>query len=160
MESARMIAWSAQLRRVHQRLTDALAIARESVESSESIDAREAVEQLADPLIYCWGLCSALDGHHEAEDGALFPRLRERHPELAPVLDNLTRDHRMIAHLLGELRRAMAAGDPPEDLRCHLDGIEAIMTTHVRYEEKRLVAVLDGLDLGSTPPPAIFGPLA
>ena len=160
MESARMIAWSAQLRRVHQRLTDALAIARESVESSESIDAREAVEQLADPLIYCWALCSALDGHHEAEDGALFPRLRERHPELAPVLDNLTRDHRMIAHLLGELRRAMAAGDPPEDLRCHLDGIEAIMTTHVRYEEKRLVAVLDGLDLGSTPPPAIFGPLA
>lgn len=157
MESARMIAWSAQLRRVHQRLTDALAIARESVEST---DAREAVEQLADPLIYCWALCSALDGHHEAEDGALFPRLRERHPELAPVLDNLTRDHRMIAHLLGEPRRAMAAGDPPEDLRRHLDGIEAVMTTHFRYEEKRLVAVLDGLDLGSTPPPAIFGPLA
>ncbi len=157
MESARMIAWSAQLRRVHQRLTDALAIARESVESTE---AREAVERLADPLIYCWGLCSALDGHHQAEDGALFPRLRERHPELAPVLDNLSRDHRMIAHLLGELRRAMATGDPPEDLRRHLDGIEAVMTTHVRYEEKRLVAVLDGLDLGSTPPPAIFGPLA
>lgn len=157
MESARMIAWSAQLRRVHQRLTDALAIARESVEST---DAREAVEQLADPLIYCWGLCSALDGHHEAEDGALFPRLRERNPELAPVLDNLTRDHRMIAHLLGELRRAMATGDPPEDLRRHLNGIEAVMTTHFRYEEKRLVAVLDGLDLGSTPPPAIFGPLA
>ena len=114
-------------------------------------------ESEADPLAQ---LAEEFAARYRRGERPSLTEYAERHPELAPVLDNLTRDHRMIAHLLGELRRAMAAGDPPEDLRRHLDGIEAVMTTHFRYEEKRLVAVLDGLDLGSTPPPAIFGPLA
>ena len=45
------------------------------------------------------------------------------------------------------------------DLLRHLDGIEAVMTTHFRYEEKRLLPVIDDLDLAAVDPAAAFGPL-
>jgi len=65
----------------------------------------------------------------------------------------------MIGHLLGELGRAMAAGAGVDELRRHLDGIEAVMTTHFRYEEKRLLSIVDGLDLTAFDAAAVFGPL-
>lgn len=34
-----------------------------------------------------------------------------------------------------------------EELLRHLDGIEAVMETHFRYEEKKLIDVLDRLEL-------------
>ncbi|HEY5882242.1 MAG TPA: hemerythrin domain-containing protein [Nakamurella sp.] len=154
MERARIVAWSAQMRRVHQRLADALVIARESIASGDP------APPSFDPLTHCWAFCAGLDGHHNGEDTALFPRLVQQRPELAEVVDNLARDHRMIGHLLGGLRHSMSAGDPPAALLRHLDGIEAVMTTHFRYEEKRLLGVLDSLDLVGLPPDRIFGPLA
>jgi hypothetical protein len=153
MERARVVAWSAELRRVHQRLADALVIARESVEAGRP------VAPALDPLTYCWAFCAALDGHHAGEDQRLFPAVRAARPDLAVVLDDLARDHRMIGHLLGELGRAMAAGAGVDELRRHLDGIEAVMTTHFRYEEKRLLSIVDGLDLTAFDAAAVFGPL-
>lgn len=153
MERARIVAWSAELRRVHQRLADALVIARESVEAG-----RPAGPAL-DPLTYCWAFCAALDGHHGGEDRWLFPAVRAARPDLAVVLDDLARDHRMIGHLLGELRQAMAAGAGVDDLRRHLDGIEAVMTTHFRYEEKRLLGVVDQVAQSDVDTTVLFGPL-
>ena len=154
MERARIVAWSAEMRRVHQRLADALVIARESIESGEP-----AAPSLG-PLTYCWAFCTALDGHHVGEDIALFPPLIEQQPELTEVVGNLARDHRMIGHLLGEFRHSADAGESSEDLLRHLDGVEAVMATHFRYEEKRLLGVLDELDLGEVSPDRVFGPLA
>lgn len=154
MEPARIVAWSAEMRRVHQRLADALVIARESIESGDP------TPPPFDPLTYCWAFCAGLDGHHTGEDTVLFPRLVQQHPGLAEVVGHLSRDHRMIGHLLDEFRHSMAAGDPPAELLRHLDGVEAVMTTHFRYEEKRLLAVLDELDLVDIPPDRVFGPLS
>ncbi|WP_395727678.1 hemerythrin domain-containing protein [Nakamurella sp.] len=153
MESARVVAWSTELRRVHQRLADALVIARESVEAGGP------VALALEPLTYCWAFCAALDGHHGGEDHWLFPAVRAARPDLAVVLDDLARDHRMIGHLLGELRRAMTAGAGVDELRRHLDGIEAVMTTHFRYEEKRLLAVVDQVGLSDVDTTVVFGPL-
>lgn len=153
MEPTRIVAWSAEMRRVHQRLADGLVVAREAIEAGEP-----SVPAL-DPLTYCWAFCTALDGHHGGEDDLLFPAVRTGHSELVAVLENLVRDHRMIGHLLGELRRAMADGAGRAELGRHLDGIEAVMTTHFRYEEKRLLGVLDDLDLTGVDPAAVFGPL-
>ena len=85
MEQIRVVAWAREMRRVHQRLADALVVARESIEA----------------------------GAVEGEDTALFPRLVERHPELAEAVGHLSRDHRMIRHLLGGLRHSMSSDDPP-----------------------------------------------
>jgi hypothetical protein len=112
-----------------------------------------------DPLTYCWAFCSALDGHHGGEDQWLFPMVRAARPDVADVLDNLARDHRMIGHLLADLRRAMTAGAGVAELVRHVDGIEAVMTTHFRYEEKRLLGIVDELDLADVDTTTVFGPL-
>lgn len=68
-----------------------------------------------DPLPYCWGFCAALSGHHRSEDHALFSRLVEKRPDLAPVVAQLVQDHHMIEHLLGGLQRAVERGATSEE---------------------------------------------
>jgi hypothetical protein len=41
--------------------------------------------------------------HHTGEDGGAFSVLAGRFPELRPVIDELERDHRMVADILGRL---------------------------------------------------------
>lgn len=105
------------------------------------------------------GFCAALSGHHRAEDGSLFPELVRARPDLAPVVAKLTQDHNMIEHLIGELRKAVADSTDPEVAHRHLDGIEAVMETHFKYEEKQLGAVLDGMD-ADFDRTEIFGPIS
>jgi hemerythrin-like domain-containing protein len=140
---------------VHRRLRDALSLARESLEDDATAD-----PLAGNPLLYCWGFCAALSGHHRSEDTALFPRLTERHPDLAPVVAQLVQDHHMIEHLLGGLTQAIESGAGTEEKLRHLDGVEAVMTTHFRYEERRLLDVLDGVLDDAVEPREVLGPLA
>ena len=155
MTAQRLRAWSREMREVHRKLRAALDLARDAVDDESTADPLDG-----DPLLYCWGFCAALDGHHRSEDRALFPRLRDERPDLAPVLAQLVQDHNMIEHLIGGLRRAMDAGAGTEEKVRHLDGIAAVMETHFRYEERRLLDVLDEIDLDGAEPAELFGPLA
>lgn len=47
--------------------------------------------------------------HHPKESRLLFPRLRERAPELAPVLAKLDHDHEVGARSIRELQHALLA---------------------------------------------------
>lgn len=141
-ETTRLIAWSNELRRVHQRLRDALAVAQTAIN-----DGGPSEDATRDLLLYCHGFCVALDAHHRGEDRALFPAIEAAHPHLAPVLRSLERDHSMIAHLLGELSAAVDRSASRAELSMHLDGVAAVMETHFRYEERQLVRVLEGLEL-------------
>ncbi|MFO1326108.1 MAG: hemerythrin domain-containing protein [Rubrivivax sp.] len=47
--------------------------------------------------------------HHPKESQLLFPRLRERAPELAQVLDRLDRDHEIGARAIRDLQHALLA---------------------------------------------------
>jgi hypothetical protein len=134
-ETTRLIAWSNELRRVHQRLRDALAVAQSALHDGGPPD-----DATRDLLLYCRGFCAALDGHHRGEDRSLFPAIEAAHPHLAPVLRSLERDHSMI----GE---AVDRSATPSELAMHLDGVAAVMETHFRYEERQLLSVLDGLEL-------------
>ncbi|MBZ2198339.1 hemerythrin domain-containing protein [Occultella gossypii] len=142
MSADRLLSWGTELRAVHARLREALAAARDSVE-----DADPAGPATRDLLLYCWGFCAALTGHHRGEDAALFPQIEAAHPDLAPVLRGLTQDHSMLDHLIGELGRTLEAGAPREETLRHLDGIDAVMETHFRFEEKQLIEALDALEL-------------
>jgi hypothetical protein len=140
------VAWSNELRRVHERLREALRIARTAVDGDG--DAPAAARDL---LVYCRGFCVALGDHHRGEDRGLFPAIEAAHPELAPVLRNLERDHSMIGFLLTALTAALDRGDTSAELGRHLDGIAAIMESHFGYEERQLLEVLGTLRLDADP---------
>ncbi|MGH3587356.1 MAG: hemerythrin domain-containing protein [Pseudonocardia sp.] len=156
-DTARLVAWGQELLAVHGRLRDALEVAREAVAAPDA-DPRRL------PGLYCHGFCQALEGHHRGEDSAVFTVLLELRPDLAGLVAELQRDHTMLDHLLGELSRAVDAGADAATLERHLDGIDAIMETHFRYEEKRLVDVLDepavAAALAGADRRAVYGPLA
>ncbi len=143
------------MREVHERLRAALSLSRQALEDGGHLDSLTR-----ETLLYCWGFCTALRGHHRSEDQVLFPRLSGAHPDLVPVISQLIQDHNMIAHLIGELERSLDSGTTTVDKLRHLDGIEAVMETHFRYEERRLLAVLDDVADESLTATDLFGPLA
>ncbi|WP_426247401.1 hemerythrin domain-containing protein [Nocardioides sp. LHG3406-4] len=147
----RAVAWATEMRAVHQRLRDALEVARDAVEDGEGILGR-------DLLLHCWGFCAALSGHHAGEDSHLFPAVLAGHPELEPVLMKLRQDHSMIEHLLGAFRAAVDARADPAALLGHVEGIEAVMESHFGYEERQLLGVLETTSLDAEPGD-VFGPL-
>jgi hemerythrin-like domain-containing protein len=152
-DETRLIAWSAELRAVHERLRQALRVTRAALEDGEppAIAGR-------DLLLFCHGFCAALTGHHEGEDRELFPAIASAHPELRGTLRKLEQDHSMIAHLLNGLQAAVARSATPADVELHLEGIAAIMESHFRYEERALLTVLDSLALDADPH-RVLGPL-
>jgi hemerythrin-like domain-containing protein len=153
--SQRVAAWGQELREVHRRLREALELARSAVEDGTSGPAAAR-----DLRLYCVGFCAALTGHHRSEDATLFDVVLADRPDLAPVVADLERDHSMLDHLLGGLERAVLSGAERDELLRHLDGIEAVMETHFRYEEKKLVDVLDGSARPDADRQKMLGPLA
>jgi hemerythrin-like domain-containing protein len=152
-ETTRLIAWSRELRGVHSRLREALSV------TQRALAAGEPAEQASrDLLLFCHGFCNAMAAHHEGEDRALFPAIAEQHPQLRETLHKLRQDHSMIAHLLAELQAAVARSASPAELDRHLEGVAAIMESHFRYEERRLLTVLETLALDADPH-VVLGPL-
>ncbi|MFF5202691.1 hemerythrin domain-containing protein [Micromonospora parva] len=113
---------------------------------------------------HCLTFCAALGRHHTGEDAGAFRLLAEQVPELRPVIDNLITDHEVVAGILERVEALLAGGDavPVEQVRGELDGLAALLESHFRYEEKRLVTALNALTgragtaeelLGLTAPP-------
>jgi hemerythrin-like domain-containing protein len=156
INTQRRIAWGQEMRAVHQRLRDALTIARDSVEHN-----REPESLVANDLqLYCGGFCMALSGHHTSEDATLFPLVLGIEPDLAETIRKLRQDHSMIAHLIRGLELAVRSGDEKVALLRHLDGIEAVMETHFGFEERQLAGLLDTADGHGLDKTAFFGPIA
>ncbi|WP_026926952.1 hemerythrin domain-containing protein [Granulicoccus phenolivorans] len=151
-DPTRLVAWSQELRTVHERLREALQVTRDAVAAGES--AEPAAREL---LLYCRGFCRALTDHHLGEDRLLFPAIAEAHPGLQETLRYLMQDHSMIAYLVTAVQEALGRASGREIDR-HLEGIAAIMESHFAYEERQLLTVLDALAL-SADPATVLGPL-
>ena len=152
-EQTRLIAWSTELRTVHERLRTALRVTMEAV-----ADGQEPGRASRDLLLFCHGFCAALTGHHEGEDRDLFPAIAVAHPELRDTLRSLQQDHSMINHLLAGLQAAVDRSARPAELTRHREGIAATMESHIRYEERQLLTVLETLELAADPGD-VLGPL-
>ena len=48
----------------------------------------------------------------------------------------------MIAHLIAGLQSSLAQASGQAELARHLEGIAALMESHLRYEERQLLEVL------------------
>ena len=147
-----------ELVRVHGWLRTELARLRDEIDDHAGGDAAWLI-----PLgAHCAAFCLALAQHHGSEDSVAFPALAERYPELAPVLEELRRDHALVADILRRLRELLdtLAPDNADRVRGELDGLAAILESHFQWEERRLTAALDALDteqtteelLGAEPP--------
>lgn len=123
-EHRRLTALGTQLIETHARLLDAID------------DLRDGTVPAGDLTSHCLAFCAAVTRHHTEEDAGLFPMLAAGHPELREVLDGLKRDHEVMAGMLDRV----AAGVPGE-----LDGLAALLESHFAWEERRLVAVLNGI---------------
>ena len=97
--------------------------------------------------------------HHTKESQLLFPRLRERAPELAPVLDRLDNDHhrgeaaiRELEHTLlayevmGEPRRAEFEAAADRYVGFYLDHM-ALEETEIMPAARRLFTPADWVEL-------------
>jgi hypothetical protein len=137
----------------------------DALEGVDGVGAVVAAAALGDDLtLRCRAVCTTLGDHHRDEDAALFPWLRAGHPGMASVVDRLEQDHAMIGSLLAELERVVrgggaggaggagdAGGADVRVVRSHLEGIDAIMESHFRFEERELVPLLDAI-VGDGPP--------
>lgn len=143
----RVAALGNQLIDIHLSLREELARLREDAEAW--LDGR--AERPRELRAHCLAFCSAVSRHHTGEDDGAFPALAELHPELRPVLEELGRDHHVVAGILRGLEELLGRPGPdtgPVDgqrVRTELDSLAALLESHFVYEEKRLVAALNAL---------------
>ena len=121
-EYDRLTAYGTQLILTHARLRDMLDDLRDGVYPGDEL------------ATHCLAFCDAVTEHHTDEDTTVFPLLAARHPELRDFLARLRQDHAIIAGLVRGVRQ-----DDPEAL----SALAAVLETHFRGEEKRLVTVLN-----------------
>jgi iron-sulfur cluster repair protein YtfE (RIC family) len=148
---SRLTAFGNQLIEVHIWLREQLEDLRDNV------DAYLAGNGLPprDLRIHCLTFCSALTRHHTGEESGAFPVIAEEFPELRQVISELKTDHNRIDWILGNLENLLGSlpTDPDPDpataarVREELEGLSAIMETHFIYEEKKLISVLNSMDL-------------
>lgn len=82
--------------------------------------------------------------HHTKESQLLFPRLRERAPELAPVLDRLENDHHRGEAAIRELEHALLAyevmGEPRRvEFEAAADRYVGFYLDHMSVEETEIM---------------------
>ncbi|WP_330175150.1 nitroreductase/quinone reductase family protein [Streptomyces sp. NBC_01498] len=101
----------------------------------------------------CLAFCQALEFHHTAEDGHLFPGIAQYHPYLAEVFDRLSAEHRTVARLQDGLVALLAdlGTVEPARFRAELTEMTAELTAHLDYEEEMILPLLADVPW---PPPA------
>ncbi|MFI1809353.1 hemerythrin domain-containing protein [Streptomyces sp. NPDC020422] len=147
---SRLAAFGNQLVDVHLHLREELARLRSDV-AAHLVSGGERPRELK---AHCLAFCTALTRHHTAEDEGVFPVLARRHPELRPVLEELSRDHEQVTEILRAVQKlvdGLGTGpepDPAEVRRIsgELDGLVALVESHFTYEERKLVTALNGLE--------------
>lgn len=151
--NGRLTAIGNQLIDIHLSLREELARLREDTDAwlDGDGDGNGNGERPGGLRAHCLAFCSAVSRHHTGEDAGAFPALAAQHPELRPVLDELGRDHHIVAGILRALEELLdgsAQDAGPADaarVRYELDGLAVLLESHFFYEEKKLVAALNAL---------------
>ncbi|MEV0705486.1 nitroreductase/quinone reductase family protein [Saccharopolyspora sp. NPDC050389] len=96
---------------------------------------------------HCLEFCAAVKQHHMGEDMGAFPMLAQQYPELAPELEKLGEEHKVVARLQDEIRQLVEGYVPgksdPVQLRERLEVLASELEEHFAYEEKTVVAALN-----------------
>jgi iron-sulfur cluster repair protein YtfE (RIC family) len=142
------------LLRVHAAVrSDLERVERLAEEALEGLPAAELTQQLDDLKrdgmlwrlrVDCLRYCYFVHSHHNAEDVAFFPELRETNPAINPVIDRLEADHRRVSDLLDQIEAAAKALADDESVPAR-EAVAATLRTlgeellsHLDYEERNL----------------------
>ncbi|MFJ9571012.1 nitroreductase/quinone reductase family protein [Streptomyces bacillaris] len=101
----------------------------------------------------CLAFCQALEFHHTAEDGHMFPAMEGYHPHLRPVFERLREEHRSIAAVQSALAALLAgvAVAEPDHFRAELARMTEQLTAHLAYEEAEILPLLADVPWPPTP---------
>jgi iron-sulfur cluster repair protein YtfE (RIC family) len=151
-----------ELERVHDLLRRDLRACHDLAESARAgaapAELRGAVEQLATRSphlrlgVDCLSFCSLVHRHHGGEDSVLFPLVRQNAPQLAPVVDRLEADHRLVSRLLDEVEAAVERleqsdiPDATDQVVEALDDLSSHLLAHLTREEHALRPFLLSMD--------------
>jgi hypothetical protein len=80
-----------------------------------------------------------LHGHHQVEDTAMFPSMRDQHPDLAACIDGLAADHRRIDPLLEKGDAAFAELPDTSAALAVVRELQALLAPHLATEEASLI---------------------
>ena len=148
----RAAAWGQRLIEIHDWLREELARVREELATGPS-------RLETDVRAHCAAFCSTVHQHHAGEDGMVFPALAEHAPELRGTLAKLAEDHLLIADVLTRLDALLtttspdAGADELAHVRAEVDGLAAILESHLAYEERTIIEALDALPPDALPVP-------
>ncbi|MEV4254525.1 nitroreductase/quinone reductase family protein [Spirillospora sp. NPDC049652] len=132
----------AELLRIHEDLRTALGDLLEAA----AFGTAPTPDLMAQLRAQCLTVCGDLETHHGKEEG-VFPRIERLYPGLAPMLDELRRQHAVLAKTRGELEALCARTDmDPEERREEIDRLVEEIDAHFADEERRLIPVLDTVD--------------
>jgi alkanesulfonate monooxygenase SsuD/methylene tetrahydromethanopterin reductase-like flavin-dependent oxidoreductase (luciferase family) len=155
--SRRGRAVGAHLIEVHDHLRAELGRVRDLIEqvrsgALEAAAARSAINEMTmrqnDWTLgaYCASYCRVVTGHHTLEDEGIFPHLRSAEPGLAPVIDRLADEHKVIHQVLSDVDQALVAllrnPDDFSGLQHAVDVLTDTLLSHLAYEEAQLVEPL------------------
>ncbi len=150
------------LLQVHEHLRTELAEIREAAAqvaagSMDPAAARTLLNRMAMRQNYwtlgafCAQYCRVVSIHHTIEDYQMFPSLRREEKALGPVLDRLHWEHEVIAEQIDRVDRALVAmmNDPAKitEVQRAADELEAMLLSHLAYEEDQLLGPLGRLDI-------------
>ncbi len=133
----RVAAIGEELIRVHRTLRTELVAVRDGM--AAAADSGELPTRGLPA--HCLAFCSAVTTHHTDEDSSVFPRLAADLPELAGILDEIARDHVLIAGILRRVRELVEnlGEDNLARARDEIEGLAAVLESHFRWEERRIL---------------------
>jgi hemerythrin-like domain-containing protein len=129
---------------VHRALRRDLARAELALTAEDGPADRQRVA-IAEHLTWMVGFIRA---HHASEDHGLYPVVRERRPDAAPLLDRMDRDHQAIDPALAAVEVASAAygssadDSARRDLVAALRRLHDVLTPHLRVEEDEMMPIV------------------
>ena len=147
---------------IRRDLVTVRELARMATEGEEAAAIREGIADLKTngPLwqlrFNCLNYCRFVHTHHNLEDSAIFPALRERDEALNPVIDRLEADHRVVSDLLDEVERGARGAleqeaEVRERLAAALDRLADHLIEHLDYEEEALGPTLNSMEAWPAP---------
>lgn len=86
-----------------------------------------------------------LEAHHRSEDLGLYPLVRDRDPSAGSLLDEMGRDHEVVATRIIDLEKAAAACVGSDDRAAVVDAIDAlceVLLPHLDREEAEVMPVV------------------
>jgi hypothetical protein len=92
----------------------------------------------------CLRYCSFVHMHHHAEDVMFFDELEQTNPAIAPVVERLREDHRVVSDYLDAVEaaaRSLRDDESIEARRAVADALRLLeehLLTHLDYEEENV----------------------